>query len=400
MLRFQTRLMMLLFVAVDLTVTALAWILAYVLRFEVEAVQLFIPVTKGVPELSRYLLLLPFMAVIWPVVLYFHGLYQIKRGRSRIDEFFAILFSVLIGSALTLSATLYVRVYYRYQPEVAPSWEYSQAVFALFVVLDVLLLNAGRWAIRAHLERQWAAGFNVTRVLVAGTGDLGRAVAEALLAHRELGFRLVGFLADSPEASGHAGIPVVGYNAGQGPLEDGIDYLTYLGQDEYQGGYLGGLKLAAEGGTQGVCINQQVGHTGLDKRCAGFADALAEKGIPAEVLATVDDPAESQTIIDDYYTANPDTDTFLTMGPNSANPFYAFMEEAGLGAGDITMGTFDTGPQINEKIKDGTTMFGIDQQPFLQGYGAVTMLAMANRYGILPALPVTARDFLCPMTSC
>jgi len=36
-----------------------------------------------------------------------------------------------------------------------------------------------------------------------------------------------------------AGIPVVGYNAGQGPIEDGIDYMTYLGQDEYAGGYLG-----------------------------------------------------------------------------------------------------------------------------------------------------------------
>ena len=34
-------------------------------------------------------------------------------------------------------------------------------------------------------------------------------------------------------------------------------------------------------------------------------------------------------------------------------------------------------------------MFGIDQQPFLQGYGAVQMLVMVNRYGILPALPVT-----------
>ena len=44
---------------------------------------------------------------------------------------------MLIASALTLGATLYVRVYYRYQPEVAPLWEYSQAVFALFVVLDV-----------------------------------------------------------------------------------------------------------------------------------------------------------------------------------------------------------------------------------------------------------------------
>ncbi|MFC2030257.1 sugar ABC transporter substrate-binding protein [Chloroflexota bacterium] len=187
-----------------------------------------------------------------------------------------------------------------------------------------------------------------------------------------------------------AGIPVVGYNAGRGPIDDDIAYLTYLGQDEYAGGYLGGLKLAAEGGTAGVCINQQVGHTGLDRRCAGFTDALAEKGIPAEVLATVDDPAESQTIISDYYTANPETDIFLSLGPNVANPFYAFMEEAGLGPGDITMGTFDNSPEIASKIIDGTTMFGIDQQPFLQGYGAVEMLVMANRYAILPALPVSA----------
>ncbi len=182
--------MMVLFIAVDVTVTALAWVLAYVVRFHADAVHLFIPVTKGIPDLSRYLLLIPFMAVVWPAVLYFHGLYQVKRGRSRIDEFFAILFSVLIGTALTLGATLYVRVYYRYQPDVAPSWEYSQAVFALFVVLDVLFLNAGRGAIRAWLQRQWAAGYNVTRVLVAGTGELGRTVAEALLAHRELGYRV------------------------------------------------------------------------------------------------------------------------------------------------------------------------------------------------------------------
>ena len=186
-----------------------------------------------------------------------------------------------------------------------------------------------------------------------------------------------------------AGIPVVAYNAGAGPIEDGIPYLTYLGQDEYQGGYLGGLKLAAEGGTKGVCINQQVGHTGLDKRCNGFADALAESGIESEVLGIGDDPAESQTIISDYFTANPDVDIVLTLGPNGANPFYAYMDAEGLGPGDLTHGTFDNSPEITAKIKDGTTMFGIDQQPFLQGYGTVQMLTMVNRYGILPALPVT-----------
>jgi simple sugar transport system substrate-binding protein len=187
-----------------------------------------------------------------------------------------------------------------------------------------------------------------------------------------------------------AGIPVVAYNAGAGPVEDDVDYLTYLGQDEYQGGYLGGLRLAAEGGTKGVCINHQVGHTGLDKRCNGFLAAMEEKGIPAEVLGITNDPAESQTIIDDYYTANPDVDVFLTLGPNGANPFYAFMDAAGLDPGDVTHGTFDLSEEIKARIKDGTTMFGIDQQPFLQGYGAVQMLTMVGRYGILPALPVTA----------
>ena len=210
MLKFQTRKRVATHVAVDVAATALAWLLAYALRFHADPVGWLLPVTKGVPDLSRYLLLLPLMAVLWPVVLYFHGLYQLKRGRSRIDELFAILFSVLIASALTLGVTLYVRVYYRYQPEVAPRWEYSQAVFAIFVVLDVLFLNAGRWAVRAWEERQWAAGENLTRVLVAGTGELGRTVAEALLGQARLGYRVVGFLGEGPGAVGHAGLPVVG----------------------------------------------------------------------------------------------------------------------------------------------------------------------------------------------
>ncbi len=196
-------------VAVDVAATCLAWLLAYTLRFH-EPLATLVPVTKGVPELARYLLLLPLMALLWPPVMYFHGLYQIRRGRSLIDETFAILFSALIASALTLGATLYVRVYYAFQPDVAPRWEYSQAVFALFVVLDVLLISLGRKALRSWQESQWAAGENLTRVLVAGTGELGHAVAEALLAHRRLGYRVIGFLGEGPDAVGHAGLPVLG----------------------------------------------------------------------------------------------------------------------------------------------------------------------------------------------
>jgi simple sugar transport system substrate-binding protein len=186
-----------------------------------------------------------------------------------------------------------------------------------------------------------------------------------------------------------AGIPVVGFNAGNGPDKDGIPYMTYIGQDEYQGGYQAGKRLAAVGGKAGVCINHQVGGTNLDARCRGFADALAEAGIPAEVLGITDDPASSQTTISDYFTAHPEVDIALTLGPNGANPFYAFLKEAGL-EGQIKHGTFDTSPEINAAIEAGITLFGIDQQPYLQGYGSLATLALAIRYGIKPALPVTA----------
>src|SRR4030067_3005449 len=188
-----------------------------------------------------------------------------------------------------------------------------------------------------------------------------------------------------------AGIPVLAYNAGKGPLEDGIPYMTYLGMDEYQGGLQSGQRMAAADASSGVCINHQVGHAGLDARCRGFVDAFTEKGLTAEVLAIKGgDAAQSQTTISDFHAANPDLNAFLTLGPSGAHPFYAFLDaEQPQG---VIHGTFDLSPEIEAKIQDGTTMFAVDQQPFLQGYNAVMYLVLANKYGIRPALPVNATD--------
>ncbi|MHB0987247.1 MAG: substrate-binding domain-containing protein [Bellilinea sp.] len=186
-----------------------------------------------------------------------------------------------------------------------------------------------------------------------------------------------------------AGIPVLAYNAGKGPVLDDISYMTYLGMDEYQGGYQSGQRMIAAGGTRGVCINHQVGHAGLDLRCKGLIDAFAEAGLTAEVLGVKgEDAAQSQTTISDFYTANPEVDSFLTLGPSSANPFYAFVEASQ--PQNIKHITFDLTPEVEAKIKDGTTIAAVDQQPFLQGYGAVMYLVLNKRYGITPALPVTA----------
>ena len=211
MVKFQTRILIAIFVVVDVLCTDLAWIAAYYLRFHFAPLtEGLLPVTKGVPFFSRYLLLVPLISLLWPAILYFHGMYQLKRERSRIDEVFGILVSVLIGTALVIGFTTYVRVYYRYQPEVAPLWEYARGVFGVFIVLDIIALAAGRWALRNYLQRMWAAGHNVQRVLVAGGGELAQRVAETLLAHRELGYRVVGMVTDRSGPSGVGSLPVLG----------------------------------------------------------------------------------------------------------------------------------------------------------------------------------------------
>ena len=198
-----------------------------------------------------------------------------------------------------------------------------------------------------------------------------------------------------------AGIPVIVYNAGTGPINDDLGYLTYLGQDEYQGGYQGGQRLveaAGSGEHKGVCINQNVGQTSLRDRCQGFLDALAEAGIPvagdqqaqAGVLGITNTASEAQQTISDFVAANPDVDIFLTLGPNGANPFYSFIDAEDISDDDFVHGTFDFSTEIAENIRSGRTEFGIDQQPFLQGYGGLTWLYLISLYRVVPPDAVTA----------
>jgi simple sugar transport system substrate-binding protein len=189
-----------------------------------------------------------------------------------------------------------------------------------------------------------------------------------------------------------AGIPVIAYDSCDiRPKAERLPYVTCVGPKQYEGGYLGADRLVKKyKGTKGVCINEQVGHTLADERCRGFTDRLAEDNIPSEMLGISDDPAQSTTVIGDYYAANPKTDLFLTLGPNGADPMYAFMDANGLKAGDIHHGTFDLSPKISERVKDGTTDFAIDGAPYLVGYLPVMWLTMIHRHGLYPPDDFTA----------
>ena len=186
--------------ASDVVASLLALAGAYFLRFRAEIV----PVTKGIPDASSYYRLFPLIALLWPLVFYFYGLYQIRRNRSRVDEGLAVF--VAAGLSTLLLAGL--ATFYR-------GFSYSRLVLVLFFGLDVLLVFAGRTAIRRYLEEAWRHGVGVRRVLVVGAGRLGKAVVDKFLEHPEAGLRAVGFIDDAAEKQGavYRGLPVLGTTA-------------------------------------------------------------------------------------------------------------------------------------------------------------------------------------------
>jgi Undecaprenyl-phosphate glucose phosphotransferase len=217
MVKRYTRWLVPLYVLSDAVLAVIAFVLAYVLRFDTG----IIPITKGLPPFSQYVNIFPFIALLVPFAYYLQGLYRLRRGRSRVDDFFAVLVGSVLAVLLGVVSTLYVQTYVvTGELKERGAFEVSQPVWALFLALNVTLTFASREAIRQALERRWRAGIGLKRILVAGAGDLGRLVADRILEHRELGLRIVGFVDDRAGGDhlGHRGLPLLGTLAEAGEI--------------------------------------------------------------------------------------------------------------------------------------------------------------------------------------
>jgi Undecaprenyl-phosphate glucose phosphotransferase len=209
MVKRHNRLFVALYVVSDSVLAMWAFVLAYGIRFESG----LIPVTRGYPPLEQYLNLLPFVAVLTPFAFWLQGVYRLRRGRSRVDDFFAVLIGSILAVVFSVLSTLYVGAYYASDTSRAQgAFQVSQIVWGLFLALTVMFTYASREAVRELLERRWRAGIGLKRILIAGAGDLGRMVADRMLQHRELGYQVVGFIDDRAGGDhiGYRGLPLLG----------------------------------------------------------------------------------------------------------------------------------------------------------------------------------------------
>jgi Undecaprenyl-phosphate glucose phosphotransferase len=210
MMRRYNRLLVVFFVVGDTLLGMTAFLVAYLLRFEI--LDGLLPIHKGMPPFGQYLRIAPFIGLLVPIAFQVQGLYRLRRGRSRVDDFFGVFVGTILAVVLGLGGTLYYQTYFTPEPvKDVGLYEVSQAVWLLFLILNVAFCYASRELIREALERRWRAGIGLKRVLIAGAGDLGRVVADKVLEHRELGFKIVGFLDDRMgDHIGYRGIPMLG----------------------------------------------------------------------------------------------------------------------------------------------------------------------------------------------
>jgi Undecaprenyl-phosphate glucose phosphotransferase len=148
-----------------------------------------------------------------PLAFQLQGLYRLRRGRSRVDDFFAVFVGSILAVVFGIIATLYVQTYFATNAAKEQGlFEVSQVVWGLFLILNVLLTFASRELVREVLERRWRAGIGLKRILIAGSGELGRLVADKILEHRELGYQIVGFVDDRAGGDhlGYRGLPLLG----------------------------------------------------------------------------------------------------------------------------------------------------------------------------------------------
>ncbi len=178
------------------------------------------------------------------------------------------------------------------------------------------------------------------------------------------------------------GIPVIIINSGTPEQAADVGALMYVGQPEYDAGLAAGQRAKRDGITSFLCVNHVISNPVVAERCSGFADGLGVD-LGDSMIDSGQDPAEIKNKVKAYLTANSDTDAILTLGPTSADPTIEAVKEMGI-AGDIYFGTFDLGTEIVNGIKDGTIQWGIDQQPYLQAYMPVVVLANYLRFGVLP----------------
>lgn len=187
------------------------------------------------------------------------------------------------------------------------------------------------------------------------------------------------------KAAADKGIKIMLYNTigGDGD-KDKIGAFNYFGTDEFLAGQRGGEYFAKAGVKKILCVIQVPGAVNLETRCNGLEKGAKDNGATTVRLplpANIDgDAAATTEAIKAELLKDPALDGVFTLNSGVTDAAALAMEQAGV-ADKVKLGSTDLSQSILDRIKAGKQLMAIDQQPYLQSFLAVTMLAATIDWG-------------------
>ncbi|MGA8211080.1 MAG: substrate-binding domain-containing protein [Nocardioidaceae bacterium] len=181
-------------------------------------------------------------------------------------------------------------------------------------------------------------------------------------------------LAGAVKAARGKDIPVVAFNSGIEQYQE-VGAQMYFGSDENIAGASAGERIAAAGGKNPLCVIQAAGSVALEARCAGV-----KSKVPSTKNIQVNGADDSAVVsaLQAKLSQDKSIDYIVTLGAPIALDALKAMDSAG---SDAKLITFDLNADAAQAIKDGKIEFSIDQQPYVQGYMAVTALYLNLKNG-------------------
>ena len=171
-----------------------------------------------------------------------------------------------------------------------------------------------------------------------------------------------------------AGIPVDSFNSGLGFYKQ-AGSITHFSSDEFLAGQQAGAKAKAAGAKKVLCVIQQTGSVALEDRCKGVKDSFPNT---ENIQVNGADDSAVTSALQAKLTQDKSINWVITLGAAQALDTIKVIPAAGSSA---KVGTFDLNIEAAQAVKDGTLQFAIDQQPYLQGYLAVTQLYLYKKNG-------------------
>ncbi len=181
-------------------------------------------------------------------------------------------------------------------------------------------------------------------------------------------------LSASVQGARDSGIPVVAFNSGIDQyLQTGAQ--MYFGSDENLAGSTAGKRIADDGGKNVLCVIQAAGSVALEARCAGVKSAVSNT---TNLQVNGADDSSVVASLQAKLTQDKSIDYIVTLGAPIALDALQAMDAAGSKAKLVT---FDLNADAAQDIADKKIEFSIDQQPYVQGYMAVTALYLNLKNG-------------------